>query len=136
MRPRWVYNDGSAVDYTMSIDQRPWDPESQAEGGSDVTATGVPASYEIRRDYRLNLTLRFPESEWSNVERLVRHFQRSGSATFYPDQSVGGTSHTVYGDRPAMGEAIRPRRGDEPSTMELDIAIRRTTSAIFTDEFF
>lgn len=136
MRPRWVYNDGSAVDYTMALSQRAWDFESNAEGGSDVTATGVPASYEIRRDYRLHLTLRFPESEWASVERLVRHFQRSGSATMYPDEAVGGTSHTVYGDSPAMGEPIRPRRTEEPSTLELNITVRRTTSVIFTDGYF
>lgn len=136
MRPRWVYNDGSAVDYTMALEQRPWDFESLGVGGSDETATGIPASYEIRRDYSLHLTLRFRESEWPNVERLVRHLQRSGSATMYPDESVGGTSHAVYGKSPKMREPIRPRRSDEQSTLELDISVRRTTSVIFTDEYF
>lgn len=134
-RPRWVYNDGSAVDYLMSLPQRPWGHGSKPFGGSDVSGAGVPESFEIRRDYRLHLTLRFPESEWSDVERLVRHLQRSGSATFYPDQDVGGTSHTVYGDEPGMDEEIRPRRGEDIGTLELDIVVRRTTEAIFTDEY-
>lgn len=137
MRPRWVYTDSvGAVDYTMSLEQRPWDPESGSVGGSDETATGIPASFEILRRPLLHLTLRFPESEWASVERLVRHLQRSGSATMYPDQSVAGTSHAVYGESPKMGEGIRPRRGDEPSTLELDVTVRRTTSGIFTDEYF
>lgn len=134
-RPRWIYNDGSAVDYSMSVPQRPWDFGSRGIGGSDVAASGVPASYEVRREYLLHLTLRFPVAEWSNVERLVRHLQRSGSATFYPDLDVPGTSHTVYGDSPRLDEEIRPRRSDEPGSLELDITVRRTTSAIFTDVY-
>lgn len=135
-RPRWVYNDGSAVDLLMSLPQRPWTFGSNGLGGSDVAASGVPASFEIRRDYFLHLTLRFTEAEWDDVERLVRHLQRSGSATFYPDRDVGGTSHTVYGHLPAMGEEIRPRRSEEPSTLELDVSVRRTTQVVFTDAFF
>ncbi len=128
-QPRWVYDDGSAVDYSMSIPQRPWDFGSRGIGGSDSSAAGVPAAFQIRRDYLMHLRLRFPEGEWDDVERLVRHLQRAGSATFYPDQDRALPSHTVYGVTPALGEEIRPRRSDEISTMELDITIRRTTSS-------
>ena len=136
LQPRWVYNDGAAVDFSHSIPQRPWNFGSRGEGGSDVAASGVPAAFEIRRDYLLHLTLRFTTAEWDDVERLVRHLQRGGSATFYPDQDVPGTSHVVYGESPALGEEIRPRRSDEPSILELDVTVRRTTQAIFTDEYF
>lgn len=136
MKPRWVYNDGSSVDYSMTIDQRPWDFGSRAVGGSDTAASGVPSAFVIRQDYFLHMTLRFPESEWPSVERLVRHLQGGGSATLYPDLDVTGTFHSVYGERPALGEEIRPRRSDEPSTLEQDITVRRTTSAIFSDEYF
>lgn len=136
LQPRWVYNDGAAVDYSMEVAQRPWDFGERAVGGSDTAGSGVPASFEIRRDYFLHLTLRFRESELADVTRLVRHLQRSGSATFYPDQDVGATSHTVYGHAPKMGEEIRPRRSDEPSILELDITVRRTTQVEFTDEYF
>ncbi len=132
-RPRWVYNDGAAVDYSMSLPQKPWGHGSKGVGGSDTSAAGVPESFEIRREHRLHLVLRFPETEWPDVERLVRHLQRSGTATFYPDQDVGSTSHTVYGDAPAIGEEIRPRRTDEIGTLELDVTVRRTTDALFTD---
>lgn len=134
-RPRFVYNDGSAVDLTLTYPMRPWDFGSRALGGSDVAASGIPASFEIRRDYLLHLTLRLTEAEWDDVERLVRHLQRNGSATFYPDQGVG-TNHTVYGESPAMGEEIRPRRSSEPSILELDVSVRRTTQTVFTDAFF
>lgn len=137
-QPRWVYTDSvGAVDYSMSMPQRPWDIEEVALGGSDVAGSGIPAAYEIRRDYLMHLTLRFPESERASVTRLVRHLQRGGSATMYPDQDVVGTSHTVYGHAPAMGEPVRPtRHPEEMSTLELPITVRRTTQAEFTDAFF
>lgn len=139
LRPRWVYTDAlGAVDYTMSLPQRPWDFGSRVPagaGGMEVSGSGVPAAYEIRREYLLHLTLRFAESEWATVERLLRHLQRAGSATFYPD-ATAGDNHTVYGESPAMGEEIRPRRSDEPSTLEIDVTVRRTTEAIFDDEYY
>lgn len=135
-RPRFVYDDGAAVDYTMSLPARPWTIVERGEGGSDVSGAGVPASFEVRRDYLTKLTLRFPEGEIDDVTRLVRHFQRSGTATYYPDVDVGGTSHAVYGDSPKMGEPIEPRRSDEPGTLELDVVVRRTTASAFTDPYF
>jgi hypothetical protein len=135
-RPRWVYTDtGGAVDYTMSLPQLAWDFGSRGFGGSDVSGSGVPAAFEVRRDYLLHLTLRFTEAEWDDVERLVRHLQRSGSATFYPD-TTAGTNHTVYGDAPKLEEEVRPSRTEEPSTLTLAITVRRTTQAIMNDEFY
>ncbi len=133
-RPRFVYNDGSAVDYTMSLPQRPWTYESNAMGGSDVSAAGVPAAYVIRRDSRIRMVVRFPLSEWDNVERLVKHGQGGGSFTWYPDQS--GTNHAVYLDEPTLADGIRPRRdGGDQRTFELELVLRRTTEAIFTDDY-
>ena len=137
LRPRWVYTDSSgAVDYLMSVPQRPWGFGSRGVGGSDISAAGVPASYEIRRDHLLHLTLRFPESEWDDVERLVRHLQLAGSATLYPDQDDTSVLHLVYGESPALGEEILPRRSAFPSVLELDVTVRRTTDAIFVDPYF
>ena len=94
-RPRWVYTDGAgAVDYTMSLSQRTWDFGKRQFGGSDLSAAGVPAAFVIRQDNLLYITIRFPVSEWDNVERFVRHGQGGGTLTFYPDAT--GTNHTVY----------------------------------------
>ncbi len=134
-RPRWVYNDGSAIDYSMTIAQREWGYGSKAEGGSDVSAAGVPSAFVVRRDYLLRLRLRFPAYEWPDVERLVRHLQEGGSATYYPDRDVTTRSHTVYGDKPGLADEIQPTRGEDPETLELAMTVRRTTSTIFTDEF-
>lgn len=134
-QPRWVYNDGSAVDYSMSLPQREWDYGSRGVGGSDVSAAGVPAAYEIRREYLLHLTLRFPVTEWADVDRLVRHLQGGTACNFRPDQDVPGVAHIVYGVTPAMGDEIRPRRAEEPETFELQITVRRTTAAIFSGSY-
>ena len=134
-RPRWVYNDGGAVDYTMSLSQRAWDFGKRQVGGSDLSAAGVPAAFVIRQENLLFITVRFPVGEWANVERLVRHGQGGGTFTWYPDQS-SGTNHTVYLDEPAMGEIIRPRRDpNDQRTLELDITLRRTTDTLFTDDY-
>ena len=134
-RPKWVYNDGGAVTYTMALPQRPWDYGKRQVGGSDVSAAGVPAAFAIRQENLLYVTIRFPVSEWASVERLVRHGQGGGTITFYPDQA-GGTNHTVYIDEPAMGQVIRPRRSaNDQRTFELDLTLRRTTDALFTDDY-
>ena len=137
LRPRFVYTHSvaGAQDLTLSLPSRPWDFGSHGIGGADVAGSGVPAAFEIRRDYILFLTIRFDESEWEDVERLVRQIQHAGTITFYPD-ATAGTNRTMYGHSPKMGELVRPRRTDEPSTLELDIALRRTTEAILTDEYF
>lgn len=138
MQARWAYDDGSPVDYSMSIAQRPWGFGSRALGGSDRSAAGVPAAFEVRRDHLLHLVLRFPASEWDDVERLARHLQGTGSATLYTNQDEvrGFLTHTVYGDAPAIEEELRPRRSDEPSTLELQLTVRRTTDEVFTDPYY
>lgn len=136
LRPRFTYTDSvGSVDLTLSLPQRPWGFGSQGVGGSDVAGSGIPAAFEVRRDYLVHLTLRFDESEWAAVERLVRHLQRAGSVVFYPDTSAGD-NHTMYGHSPTLTEEIRPRRTDEPSTLEIDVTVRRTTEAIYDDEYF
>ena len=133
-RARWVYNDGGAVDFTMSLPQRTWDFGKRQVGGSDLSAAGVPAAFVIRQENLLFITIRFPVSEWDTVGRFGRHGQGGGTLTFYPDAS--GTNHAVYIDEPAMGEIIRPRRDPrDQRTFELDLTLRRTTDTLFTDDY-
>ncbi len=133
-RPRWVYNDGAAVDFTMALPQRTWDFGKRRVGGSDVSGAGVPAAFVIREENLLFITIRFPVSEWDNVERFVRHGQGGGTLIFYPDAS--GTNHTVYIDEPRIDEVIQPKRDSKDQrTLELDITLRRTTDLLFTDDY-
>lgn len=136
LRPRVVYNDGSAVDFTFSLPQRPWRPGTRGVGGSDVSGAGVPESFEVRRDERLHVTLRFTESEWADVRRMIVHGQNSGTITWYPDADDAGTSHTVYLDEPPLDEEAVPQPGEYGGDLEIDIVIRRTTEVAFTDEYF
>ncbi len=135
-RPRWVYNDGSAVDYTMSLPQRAWDFGKRQVGGSDITASGIPSAFWIRQENLLFVTIRFPVAEWDNVERLVRHGQRGGTLNFRPDVDDGGTQHEVYIDEPAIDSVIRPTRDpSDQRTFELQLTLRRTTDSLFADDY-
>jgi hypothetical protein len=134
-RPRFVFNDGTAADITLTYAQRPWRPGSRGVGGSDVSAAGVPEAFEVRRDERLKLRLRFTEAEWTNVRRMIVHGQNAGTITFYPDADLG-TNHTVYLDEPKMGEEIDPQPTDTHGIYEIAITIRRTTEVAFTDQYF
>jgi hypothetical protein len=136
LAPRWVYTDATgAVDFHMALPQRAWTVGALDVGGSDVSGAGVPAAFRIRRDSIWRLTLRFREREWGNVERLLAHLQGAGSVTFYPDR-LRAESHTLYLVSPAMGEEVAPRPGDEPSTQELDITVRPTTSAVVRRRYY
>lgn len=135
-RPRFVFNDGTAADFTLSKPQRPWRPGSRGVGGSDVSGAGAPEAFEVRRDERLRLRLRFTESEWANVRRMIVHGQNAGTITFYPDADVGGTSHTVYLDEPALGEEFSPEPTETHGLYEISVVLRRTTEVTFTDEYF
>ena len=135
-RPRWVYNDGSAVDYTMSLPQRAWNFGKRQFGGSDLSASGVPSAFWIRQDNLLFITIRFPVAEWDDVERLVRHGQLGGTLNFRPDQADAGTQHQVYIDEPKINDVIRPQRDAENQrTFELELTLRRTTDSLFTDDY-
>lgn len=135
-RPQWVYNDGSAIDFTMSLPQRPWNFGKRLVGGGDVSGAGVPAAFTIRQDNLLFITIRFPVSEWDDVERLVRHGQGGGTLTFRPDQAAPATQHVVYIDEPPIGQVIAPRRDSrDQRTFELDLTLRRTTDVLFTDDY-
>src|SRR5690606_29003619 len=57
--------------FRLSLPCRPWVPISRGVGGSERSAAGVPAAYEIRRDRILRVTLRVYEDEWEQVEQWL-----------------------------------------------------------------
>jgi hypothetical protein len=101
-------------------------------GGQDVSASGVPEAYEIRRDHLVTWTLVFLESEWIAVETWLRLAQRQQfSFTFRPDKDVA-TEFTVYLESPKMGETIKPVRASQyQKAFTLDLVFRRTSGGPF-----
>jgi hypothetical protein len=132
--PRVQYDAGAG---TVTIDfthpSRPYTYESKGIGGSDVSASGIPESFQIRRDQLLHWVLIFLEAEWAAVETWLAWAQSSGgSFTFFPDKDQLGSSYVVYLHAPEMGDGIAPRRSvDYLGAFELELSFRRTTSVRF-----
>jgi hypothetical protein len=109
--PRFVVGD---IDYTFALPMRPPTPRKAAIGGSETSATGVPASYVVRRDYLLAVPLRFEEEDWGDVEYLIDTMQdHAVEIEFFPDAEEVADSYFCWLESPGMGEAWEPSRSDE-----------------------
>ena len=110
----------------LSLPCRPWVPVSRGIGGSEVSAAGVPAAYEIRRDRIQRVTLRVLEDEWEQVEAWLEWAQRTALPFRWRfDQDNAATEYDVYLDAPAMGDPIEPQRSaDFGSVLEITIDLR------------
>lgn len=136
-QPRVVYPSGGGTTVDFTLPQAGWIFDSPGVGGGDETGTGVPVSYEIRRDRIAHLTLRFRESEWPAVEAWVEWAQGPDrSFDFRFDQDDVATEHTCYLHSPRMGESVRPRRAERHGTYEIDVAIRTTDGSKFDVRYY
>lgn len=110
----------------LSLPCRPWTPVSRGVGGSETSAAGIPAAYEVRRDRLLRVTLRFFEWEWQQVEAWLEWAQRTArTSRVRLDRDRPETEYTVYIEAPAMGAEIAPRRSAEfEAAMEIDVELR------------
>ena len=110
----------------LELPMRPAQPVSRGIGGSERSAAGVVAAYEVRRDRLLRLTLRFLESEQQQVEAWLEWAQATGRTfTVLLDQDDPSTAVTCYLEAPAMGDEIAPVRSAEfPEAMELTVELR------------
>src|SRR5690606_21490902 len=103
-----------------------WTPVSRGVGGSETSAAGIPAAYEVRRDRLLRVTLRAFEWEWQQVEAWLAWAQRTArTSRVRLDRDRPETEYTVYVAGPAMGAEIAPRRSAEfEAAMEIDVELR------------
>lgn len=124
-----------ATTLTLTISQAPWTPSSTAVGGSDTSAAGVPEGFVIRRDRALDLRIRFYESEWPAVRAWLEYAQPGGAFTIQPEAAVA-TSYTCYLVSPALGEPIRPERGEHFGTFDMGLSVRTTNGAPIEPEYF
>ena len=121
-RSRFLYGDSG--DYTTPLPVTAWLPAESTIGGSRVAASGVPASYLVRRDGLVDLTLRFEEDGWPDVLALVQFGQTAESFLWQPD-ALGTEAFTVYLEAPAAGARWAPTRdGSYPRMMALTITLR------------
>jgi hypothetical protein len=131
-RSRFVYGpEGSEVTLDTTISVRPWLPIDRTVGGSRTSAAGVPASYVVRQDSLLVVTLRFWESEWLGILNLLTFGRSDQSFLWFPDVDDTGTSVEVYLETPIAGEDATPTRdGEFPRVMELVITLRGVGTAV------
>jgi hypothetical protein len=135
-RPRFTFTDGAgAVDFTLAHPSKPWVPGTVGVGDSDVSAAGVPAHFEVRRDATLQVSLRFPEAQWPVVRRMVVHGQRSGTIRYYP-RSGEGDFFDVYLLSPAMGEQASPSPGASFGTWEFQVTFRHIVGTVIEPNYF
>lgn len=123
---------GTILTFTRTM--RYWSRRKNTQGGMRESASGTArAAFTIRRDYLLDITLRFPETELSAVETMHAWMEDNiGTAfRFWPDVAITGTSFDCYLVSPVQGEDLAPTRADLPSDLEVTLTIRRTNGASF-----
>ncbi len=132
LAPKVVYG---ADTLPFELSQKPWTPSSRMIGGGDRSSARVPETFEIRRDYLLEVRLRFPEGAWQAVSEWLEYGQRGGVFDFYPDQDIA-TSYPCYLEKPGVGDEIAPNRSNEPSTFEISVTLLTTNGTQIAPEYF
>lgn len=89
--PKVVYGAGPTT-YSFLHPQKLWTPAARSVGGSNVSDSGVPESFILRRDQLVKLVLRFSEAEWADVDAWLTFAQTGASFDFYFDKNVVGNS--------------------------------------------
>lgn len=132
--PKIQYNNGvSDVVLTLSEPQKFWLPRSKPLGGRNVSDSGIPESYVVRRDQLVDVELRFTEAEWSEVATWLEYVQDNSTAfSFWFDASDDTTEYVVYLEEPsASNEEIAPSRDDFSSILTIRLVLRSTTAIRF-----
>jgi hypothetical protein len=124
-------------DFTPEIAVRPWARRGPTAGGARDSATGIPASYVVRRDRNLALTLRLEEYEWESYEELLVWLQGSESVTVYLDYPENMTGVDCYLVSPRAGQDVTYNRSQEEGhILEPAIELRRIDGQVWTQEYF
>lgn len=130
---RFVY---SATDWTTFLPVRAWTPVDETVGGRRISAAGVPATYIVRRDVLVEVTLRFWEVEWPDVLDLVTFGQSGESFAWFPD-AAEPENYAVYLESPAPGERFAPTRdGSFPRVFEATLVLRGVDSVLPFTQYY
>lgn len=133
-RPRIVYG---VTTLDLSVPCEPWEPEDEFIGGMDKTASGVPVGYIQNTEAKLNVTLRFLESEWPSISAWIRAVITGTSFTFRIDQDDAATAGTYYLEEPSLENGkVRPTRDPQYlGVFRLAVVLRRTTDSVVDFDF-
>jgi hypothetical protein len=129
--PKITYGSGPTV-LTLTRPQKLWTPGAKSIGGKNVSESGIPEAFVIRRDQLVKTTIRFDESEWIAIDTWLAFAQTAQAFTYQFDKDVIGTAYTVYLEEPSAGDGdVTPDRDVYPKVMTLQITLRSTTSTRF-----
>ena len=128
--PKIIWN-GNTLQLRLPC--QPWTPLSKGIGGTDTSGSGIPVSFQVRRDQMCQVTLRFFEAEWPLVEAWLAWAQATATAfTFYLDGNDPTSQHTCYLEAPAMGSEVLPTRdGETIGAYTIDVRLRDTSGTRF-----
>jgi hypothetical protein len=137
-RSRFVFGGGT---WETELAVRPWMPYDHSIGGMRIAASGVPASFIVRRDRMLEVTCRVFEAEWLDCLALIEYGQTMAPITWHPDiedpEPTAPETVSVYLDHPAPGERWSPTRLAEfPQCLEVPLMLRGVSGALPWRPFF
>jgi len=118
--PKFVFG---GTDLVLEWPSRPWPRSVRAIGGDIASDADVRASYIVRRDELLTVTLRFSEDQWPEIESLIEFGQSGSVFLWYPDADVN-EAFSVILDSPAINTEFAPAPDDAyPKVLTLDITL-------------
>ena len=112
----------STETFEPSLPIREWQYGIQNKGGHAVSAAGLPASFVVRTQETLDMTLRVLESEWPDC----MEFLRAGMAGLEIQMTVGDQDPVdVFFVSPVAGEDFAPDRDPAfPRVLNVAITVR------------
>lgn len=102
--PRFVWNGG---DLTLSLPTTALIYGLPTVGGDIEADSGYRAGYIVRRDEVISFSLRFRESEWTDVQNFITAVQAGISFTWYPIAEDTATFFRVQLESPMPGASYR-----------------------------
>lgn len=130
--PKVEYGSGPTV-LRFTHWQKLWTPSSQPVGGSNVSDSGVPETFIIRRDQKVDLELRFTEAELASVMAWLEWAQDNATSFYYWFNAEDITTrYSVYLESPSLGDGeIKPDRDEYRSVYSIKVTLRSTNGTRF-----
>lgn len=136
-RSRFRFGEADALqEVETMLSVRPWDRRVPTVGGRLVSASGMPAAFIVRRDHVLDVPLRFYESEWEDIDRLLAWGQSGEAFFWWPDALEDSEVYAVFLEAPAAGEAVEPRRSTQfVDMLEVTVSLRKVSNSRWLREW-
>jgi hypothetical protein len=114
---------GSSDSFECSLPAREWSYGIEQDAGHAVSAAGLPASYVVRDQETVTMTLRVLESEWAGCLEFLRAGMRGEPIDWTPSEDEAALE--VFFSSPVAGEEFEVDRDPEyPRVLNVTITLR------------